>query len=131
MCTTEARRNRAARNMVESVLAAADYDVADLHLYDAVNAWPGAVAWLRAHNRGRAVWLTEFGGPNPKVEPSNPTYQAQRLSRYMAMVKTLPVARAYYFKLTDDPASYHARSGLYDRRGQAKPALKVFRAALD
>lgn len=130
-CTHEAERNRAARDMVSAALARADYDVADLHLYDAVNAWPGAVDWVEARTAGRPVWLTEFGGPSPEVEPTSPEYQASRLALYLDMVARLPVARAYYFKLTDDPGSYHSLSGLYDRRGRPKPALEVFRAALE
>jgi hypothetical protein len=130
LCSRDAARNRTARDMVSAALAQADYDVADLHLYDAVNAWPFAVDWIRARSAGRPVWLTEFGGPNPEVEPASPEYQASRLALYLDMVARLPVARAYYFKLTDDPGSYHSRSGLYDRQGRPKPSLAVFRAAL-
>ncbi len=130
LCERDPERNRAARDMVSAALAQADYDVADLHLYDAVNAWPDAVDWVRARTGGRPVWLTEFGGPNPEVEPTSPEYHASRLGLYLDTVARLPVARAYYFKLTDDPGSYHSLSGLYDRHGRPKPALEVFRAAM-
>ena len=130
MCQRDPARNLAARAMVSEALARADYDVADLHLYDAANAWPGAVAWMLARTGGRPLWLTEFGGPNPRLEPSSPGYQATRLALYLDTAATLPVARAYYFKLTDDPGSHHSRSGLYDSRARPKPALEVFRAAM-
>lgn len=130
LCQRDPARNSKARAMVAEVLAQADYDVADLHLYDAANAWPGAVDWVRARTAGRPLWLTEFGGPNPRFEPTSPDYHATRLALYLDTVARLPVERAYYFKLTDDPGSYHSRSGLYDRRARPKPALEVFRAAL-
>jgi len=113
--------------MVERVLAKADYDVVDLHLYDAPGLWAAAVDWVGKRSKTRTIWVTEFGGPHPQIEPSNPTYQAARLVKYLDKIKTLPVTRAYYFKLTDDPSSYHSASGLYDRRGRAKPALAVFK----
>ena len=74
--------------------------------------------------------MTEFGGPNPDVEPDNPAYQAQRLALYLETLRSLPVARAYYFKLMDDPSSYHDKSGLYSIIRRPKPALEVFRNAV-
>ena len=99
----------------------------DLHLYDAVGLWPAAVRWVKSLS-SKPIWITEFGGPSPEFEPTGAEYQAERLEAYMRTIKKLPVARAYYFKLTDDPASYHSLSGLYDAQGRAKPALDVFRA---
>ncbi len=119
--------NEAAQAAVSAALAIADYDVADIHLYDAPGLWAGAVAWMQAHT-DRPVWVTEFGGPWPWNEPSDPDYQAERLAVYLDTVAALPVDRAYYFKLTDDPDSAHALSGLYDVEGQPKPALSVFAA---
>lgn len=124
-CVRGAWRNENLQAAVTAVLFVADYDVVDIHLYDAPGLWPDAVAWMAMHTDA-PIWVTEFGGPSPEHEPSDPAYQATRLPAYLAMVDTLPVARAYYFKLTDDPASLHAASGLYDVEGAAKPALAVF-----
>ncbi|MEX3014554.1 hypothetical protein [Gymnodinialimonas hymeniacidonis] len=117
--------NEAAQAAVSAALAIADYDVVDIHLYDAPGLWAGAVAWMQAHTN-RPVWVTEFGGPWPWNEPSDPAYQAERLAVYLDTIAALPIDRAYYFKLNDDPGSYHALSGLYDVEGQPKPALSVF-----
>ena len=103
-------------------------DIADLHLYDAEDLWPAAVDWFVTLTAGRPVWLTEFGGPAPELEPRDPNYQAERLAAYLRVVDGLPVDRAYYFKLTDDDGSIHDRSGLFDRRGRPKPSLDVFSA---
>ena len=49
------------------------------------------------------------------------------LAQYMGVITTLPLRRAYYFRLLDNRTSYHDRSGLFDRRGRPKPALAYFR----
>jgi hypothetical protein len=125
LCNRGMAFNEAAQAAVSAALAIADYDVADIHLYDAPGLWPGAVAWMQAHT-DRPVWVTEFGGPWPWNEPSDPDYQATRLATYLDTIGALPIGRAYYFKLTDDPTTYHSLSGLYDGQGAAKPALSVF-----
>ncbi|PID37411.1 MAG: hypothetical protein CR993_00585 [Rhodobacterales bacterium] len=124
-----AKPPRAEQARVEAVFARAKYDIADLHLYDAPGLWRAAYDWTRARARA-PVWITEFGGPNPRFEPSGPAYLAQRIPIYLAAMRRLPAPRAYYFKLTDDPASYHSQSGLYTRTGQPKDSLAAFRAAL-
>ncbi|MEJ6389384.1 hypothetical protein [Gymnodinialimonas ulvae] len=125
LCNRGMAFNEAAQAGVSAALAIADYDVADIHLYDAPGLWPGAVAWMQRQT-DRPVWVTEFGGPWPWNEPSDPAYQAERLAVYLDTIAALPIDRAYYFKLTDDPETFHATSGLYDVEGQAKPALSVF-----
>ncbi|MFA8443325.1 MAG: glycosyl hydrolase [Yoonia sp.] len=125
-CNRDAARNQAVALAVQKGLAQADYDIADIHLYDVEDLWPAAVDWFTAQTQGRPVWITEFGGPTPRVEPDDPAYQAMRLRAYLETVAGLPVERAYYFKLTDDDSSVHQRSGLYDRRGREKPARAVF-----
>ncbi len=127
-CGRDEPRNAKVTTAVRTVLAQADYDIADLHLYDAEDLWPAAVDWFVTLTAGRPVWLTEFGGPAPELEPRDPNYQAERLATYLRVVDGLPVDRAYYFKLTDDDGSIHDRSGLYDRRGRPKPSLDVFSA---
>ncbi len=126
-CRKQAAQNARATTAVKQVLGGADFDVADIHLYDTEDLWPAAVSWFASQARGRPIWVTEFGGPEPNLEPSNPGYHAKRLREYLRVIKTLPVARAYYFKLTDDDGSIHKRSGLFDRRGNPKPALAVFK----
>ncbi|WP_373636496.1 hypothetical protein [Yoonia sp. BS5-3] len=129
-CVTDADRNARTIAEVTYVLQNADYDVADIHLYDADGLWQSAVAWFAGLTVGRPVWVTEFGGPSPELEPDDPYYQAARLAAYLAAIRQLPIARAYYFKLIDDNGSYHSRSGLFDRRGREKPAFSVFEDAL-
>ena len=85
---------------------------------------------MQAHT-ARPIWVTEFGGPWPWNEPSDPEYQAERLAVYLDTIGALPIDRAYYFKLTDDPGTFHAASGLYDVEGQEKPALSVFAEWID
>ncbi|MEM7075001.1 MAG: glycosyl hydrolase [Pseudomonadota bacterium] len=123
----QSEKNDFARQAVRTVAAQADYDVFDVHLYDAPGLWETAVGWVARLAQGKPIWITEFGGPHPALEPRDPAYHARQLARYMATVERLPVDRAYYFKLTDDDTSYHSRSGLYDQQGRAKPALGVFR----
>jgi hypothetical protein len=111
---------------VRLVLGQADYDIVDIHLYGVNDLWLPATRWIASVADGRPVWVTEFGGPAPELEPQDPAYQAQRLAQYLTAITSLPIERAYYFKLTDDDTSVHDRSGLYDRHGQPKPALGVF-----
>ena len=125
-CVGDAVRNAEAIRSVEMMLANADYDVADIHLYDFEELWPAAFNWFANLTEGRPVWVTEFGGPVPSLEPQNPSYQAERLESYLRVINALPLFRAYYFKLVDDDGSVHNRSGLYDQLGSPKPALLVF-----
>ena len=127
ICANQALHDRAPA--IAQVFAQADYDIVDIHLYDAPPLWPAAIAWVQARS-SRTIWVSEFGGPNPDLEPRDPAYQASQLTQYIATIRTLPIARAYYFKLMDDPGSYHANSGLFTRTGQPKPALPVFVDAL-
>lgn len=129
-CERGARRNAEAARAIETVFRNADYDIVDVHLYDAPGLWMHAVGWVSERTQS-PIWVTEFGGPHPELEPRNPSYHASRLSRYLEAIDELPVARAYYFKLTDDPKSYHGVSGLYDLHGQPKPALDVFANWMD
>ncbi|GLQ35063.1 hypothetical protein GCM10007939_13460 [Amylibacter marinus] len=125
-CRKEAGRNARAQADVRHVLAHADFDAVDIHLYDTEDLWPAAVQWLTALSRGREVWVTEFGGPTPELEPKDPAYQSQRLRAYLDVIGRLPIKRAYYFKLLDDDGSIHKHSGLYDKRAKPKPALEIF-----
>lgn len=125
-CLGDAVRNTEAIENVEMMLANADYDVADIHLYDFEELWSPAVEWFGSLTNGRPIWATEFGGPAPELEPQDPIYQAKRLEAYLRVMNTLLLDRAYYFKLTDDDGSIHNRSGLFDGLGRPKPALLVF-----
>lgn len=116
--------------IVSAALLQADYDIADIHLYDAPGLWPASIRWLTGKTNGRPIWVTEFGGPNPQLEPKDEVYHAAQLKRYLEAISRLPIQRAYYFKLTDDRESYHATSGLFTRRLDAKPALQTFRDSL-
>ncbi|HHB83735.1 MAG TPA: hypothetical protein ENK61_09750 [Devosia sp.] len=125
ICVRNAAGYRADRADVKMVLANANYDIADLHLYDTPKLWADFVQIFRRLTP-KPVYITEFGGPSPEFERADPQYQATRLATYLNAIKSLPVIRAYYFKLTDGGSAYHARSGLFDANGNPKPALQVF-----
>jgi len=129
-CTRDAHINDRIMADISNMIQNADFDVFDVHLYDAPALWEGSITWLRSQLGEIPIWVTEFGGPHPELEPSDPEYQAKRLPDYMSAVKALQVQRAYYFRLTDDQVSFHNNSGLYDMKGRPKPALEVFRQAL-
>ncbi len=126
-CVQEENEFALRQTEVKWVFAQADYDIIDLHLYDAAGLWPLAVEWVEKYSDDHPIWVTEFGGPHPALEPLDPTYQAERLAVYLNAAKSLPVTRLYYFKLTDDVDSYHSHSGLFTQDGVAKPALEVMR----
>ncbi len=109
---------------VRFVFNNAKYDIADIHLYDIPDLWPLFIKMMKRDTK-KPIYVTEFGGPNPDLERSDPQYQANRLEVYLKTISTLPVLRAYYFKLTDGGSAYHNLSGLFDENGKEKPALKV------
>lgn len=125
VCVEDAGRNADVQGAIATVLATADYDVADIYLHDAPGAWAGAVAWMASHTNAPLL-ATEFARPSPEVEPTDPAYQAERSRAYLAAIEALPIARSFYFKRTDDPRTYQAPSELYDVTGAAVPAWTVF-----
>lgn len=124
-CNRKKQKHVATLANVKSALRSASYDILDVHLYDLPELWPQLIKVARNFSK-KPIFVTEFGGPNPQFEKHDEAYQARRLAIYLKTIKTLPVRRAYYFKLTDDPSSYHSKSGLYTTSGKAKPALTVF-----
>ena len=110
---------------VRNMLSQARYDIADIHLYDTPDLWDEFMESLGKMTQ-RPLYATEFGGPNPDLELRDPAYQALRLSGYLKTISQLPLKRAYYFKLTDGGDAYHDLSGLFDEKGNPKPALDVF-----
>ncbi len=126
VCTRQRLSYAADLADVKNLLSNARYDIADIHLYDTPDLWPRFISSFKAMTN-KPVYVTEFGGPNPDFELRDPIYQASRLATYLRTISQLPVERAYYFKLTDGGDAYHDLSGLFDDRGNAKPALAVFK----
>jgi hypothetical protein len=118
----------AGKNRVDTVMAKAQYDLVDIHLYDDAENWSVYVEQIQAIT-DKPITVSEFGGPNLNTEPSSESYQARRLAKYIQTLDQIGIADAYYFKLfegTQNPA--HAKSGLI--RGfdlKKKPSFEVFR----
>ncbi len=124
ICTRQRASYASDLQDVRNVLTRARYDIADIHLYDTPDLWAQFTDRFSTMTT-KPIYVTEFGGPNPELELSNPEYQASRLKTYLQTVSQLPIERAYYFKLTDGDA-YHGLSGLFDEQGNRKPAYDVF-----
>ena len=101
-------------NRINYVLNNAQYDFADIHLYDDVENW------LTYYNNfktmiNKPIIITEFGGPNINLEPDTELYQSNQLELYLSAINTMNIDQAYFFKLVEgsnNPA--HAKSGLID-----------------
>jgi len=125
VCTRQRQSYASDLMDVKYLLSNARYDIADIHLYDTSDLWPQFVTRFKTMT-DKPVYVTEFGGPNPDFELRDDAYQASRLATYLQTISQLPVERAYYFKLTDGGDAYHDLSGLFDERGNPKPAFDVF-----
>ncbi|MDX1693980.1 MAG: cellulase family glycosylhydrolase [Ketobacteraceae bacterium] len=122
----------AARDMLETVLENAKYDVIDIHLYDDVENWKTYLQTLRSHiGTATPVIVGEFGGPNLFWEAYSDEYQAQRLEQYLTTLSEMAVEEAYYFKLVQSESALesHWESGLFrmlDNLYVKKPAFDTF-----
>ena len=111
------------KTVIEYVFANAAYDIIDIHLYDDPENWP---EYLSVIPGDKPVLISEFGGPNSEFENTDADYQSERMEDYIDAIEQLPVIEAYYFKLVDSSASYHADSGLFYSTYRMKPARNVF-----
>lgn len=74
-----------AQKFYGGLLAAPDYDVADLHFYGCVVDIPAKAAWVKARLRSGTGWIsTENGGPDSRCA-STPTTYDQNPSQYLQM----------------------------------------------
>jgi hypothetical protein len=113
---------------IAHVLANADYDILDLHLYDDVENWPIYIDMMRQAAPGKPIVVSEFGGPNMMVEGYTEEYQAARLVQYIATLDEAGVPEAYYFKLMagGDVNPVHRMSGLFTEGGEKLRAYDAF-----
>jgi len=99
-------------NRINYVLQNANYDLVDAHLYDDAEKWEFYIDNLAAMV-DKPIIITEFGGPNVNIEPTDDAYQSNRLEVYINSIIEMDVEEAYFFKLvegTNNPA--HQESGL-------------------
>ena len=108
---------------IDNVLANANYDILDIHLYDDPENWP---EYLSVLPTDKPIIVSEFGGPNSEFENTAPAYHAERMEDYIDAIESLPITEAYYFKLVETPSSYHKNSGLFYSSYIIKPARNVF-----
>lgn len=123
-----AAANQKSLETVFRVMSRADYDIAAVHLRDMPGAWPSVVSWVQNHARGRPVWSTAFGGEAASPGTDSAQAQAERLALYLDVMRQLPVERAYFDRVSNDPASDLYASGLLAANGQEKPVWLVFKA---
>jgi hypothetical protein len=112
---------------IETVLEYTKYDEVDIHLYDDPEQWP-AYHQVITTLTDKPILVSEFGGPHSLSEPTNATYQADRLQEYLTTLDALNITEAYYFKLiegTNNPI--HQNSGLYTPKLEKKPSYDVLR----
>jgi hypothetical protein len=113
---------------IDSVLRYADYDLLDLHLYSDVDQWDEYYDCF-TDTITKPVIVTEFGGPNIYLEPSNDTYQAQCLYRYIKKLDSLQIPEAYFFKLVAGSTNPNGVvSNLIDSTLNLKESYFVFQA---
>lgn len=122
------------QHMLEAVLASAEFDYLDLHLYDDVENWGIYFQTMRnALGESVPVIVGEFGGPNLIWEQSySDEFQATRLEQYLEALSTMEIKEAYYFKLVQSESALfaHWESGLYkleDDEYIRKPAFDIFK----
>jgi len=117
------------KDRIDFVLENALYDIVDIHLYDDAHQWLDYYENIQAMV-SKPILVSEFGGPNVNIEPTDETYQAAQLEKYILAIDSMEVEEAYFFKLVeggDNPA--HAKSGLIDDQTQdKKESFEVFKA---
>lgn len=115
-------------NRIEYVLTNALYDEVDIHLYDDVEKWDEYYNFMQTKTQ-KPIIVTEFGGPNVNIEPTDETYQASQLKKYINKLDSLQVSEAYYFKLVEGTQTVaHVKSGLIDGKTlQKKESYFVFK----
>lgn len=128
------------RDRVNHVFSFGRYSMVDQHLYFDPENWKVYVDTLRDHGlpsdrRSLPILVSEFGGPNAKIESRDDDYHADRVEDYLEALITTDVSEAYFFKLIEgsewnekDQQSSYADSGLIEKdTREPKPAYEVFK----
>jgi hypothetical protein len=91
------------------VFAEAKYDWIDLHFYDDYWNWEtylfAVEQTLDLAGKDLAaipVLVSEFGGPNPKMESQDEITKAERLVSYIQTLDKMDLEIAYFFKVVED-----------------------------
>lgn len=113
---------------IDSVLSFANYDMLDLHLYHDVDQWDEYYACF-SDTISKPIIVSEFGGPNINMGPSDDEYQAQCLYRYIKKLDSLQIPEAYFFKLVAGSTNPNGVvSNLIDSTLNEKESYFVFQA---
>ncbi len=94
---------------ISNVFSNCEFSKLDLHFYDEYWNWPlYKTACLEVlSNAGKtstnyhSIMVSEFGGPEPRMEGSDPALKAERLVSYIHTLDNMGVVNAYYFKLVE------------------------------
>lgn len=121
----------------EWLLEQCKYDLVDLHFYDEYWQWSSYMdvyyAMLQDLNKeGSKIKFiaSEFGGPEPTMEPLEDSHRAKQLVNYIYTLDAMNIEIAYYFKLHeayDKDSVYHPFSYLIGTDGQTTETYEVFR----
>lgn len=80
-----------AQKFYGKLLAAPEYDVADLHFYGCVSDIPQKIAWVKARLRSGTGWIsTENGGPDSRCASTSTTYDQNPTQYLQAEVQQVP-----------------------------------------
>lgn len=102
------------------ILANANYDYLDLHLYDDVEKWDIYVYHFETMVN-KPIIVTEFGGPNHYFEDKSQEYHAAQLYKYIETLDNLNISEAYFFKLVEGSKNKaHKDSGLIKNLSNSK-----------
>ncbi len=113
-------------NRVTYVLDNARYDIIDAHLYDDPQNWHHYIAAIKALKPQTPIVVLEFGGPNTQwVEYSDALHKTELLN-YIKALDQLDIAYALYFRLIENSADNHEKSGLLNEQLEKKPAYYLF-----
>jgi len=116
------------KKRIADVLTHARYDEVDIHLYDDAEQWKAYYENFK-QMVDKPIIITEFGGPNVNIEPTDQSYQAERTKEYILAIDDLGITEAYQFKLvegTKNPA--HQNTGLIDANTlQEKENYRIFK----
>lgn len=120
--------NGAASRWLDRMLREGRFDVADVHLYHAIDTIPAKVAWVRERWKG-PLGATEVGGPD---ERTGATYSdvrhAEDLRARILAVQSIGINWIFWLSLTEAPTADRLGQtmGLTRTDGSRKPAFTVY-----
>ena len=114
------------------ILKECKYDIIDIHLYDDYWNWHHYVNAINhiSDEVDIPIIVSEFGGPDPDMEPQDDKYRANQLYYYVKTLEDINIEIAYYFKLhehTSRDTIFHPYSYLIDRDGNTTETYETLR----